>query len=496
MNNYQLIFVKLLEAELNRVVVPAASTDMSRRIAALSAAQLQRIVVDETAVPSLRAEAVTAYRVLLPALRGAVDVVAIARLSQALDEAGQDWAALEALFIEIAAALSARNDDASCKLIAQLVTIDSRVRNGKEAACAEAGRTPAADQKENKSAMESKTLSASDQPTEPGGLSKNQHAKLLAFLKQRFPDENSLQVVDVKPLTGGFSKQTLYVNLAGNKQLPDQLVMRRDALYVTAGGTVSTEYPIIQKMYDAGVRVPQPFAVDDTGDVLGTPFILVSRVVGRTIGNFPVVAEPSREVAMNLARQLAKLHSVSIDGMEHLLHGGNMSVPDRLLGEIEMHEAMYKTVINNRAFIVQPAIDWLKRNIALAGGPRCVSHRDVGVHNFMVHEKDVSAFLDWETAVAGTPAEDVAYTYYQVVQMTEWKDYLAAYEAASGIRFDKRSLDFYMLWGSVRVAVGMSKMVDPVFSGERVNLPEYYLWDYFGQTLLQRVANKFAEVLA
>ena len=75
-------------------------------------------------------------------------------------------------------------------------------------------------------------------------------------------------------------------------------------------------------------------------------------------------------------------------------------------------------------------------------------------------------------------------------------DYIAAYEKAAGVTLNRRQLDFYMLWGSMRVVVGISRMTDPVFSGKRINLPEYYLADYFGQMLFQRVSTKLGEVLA
>jgi hypothetical protein len=53
-----------------------------------------------------------------------------------------------------------------------------------------------------------------------------------------------------------------------------------------------------------------------------------------------------------------------------------------------------------------------------------------------------------------------------------------------------------MLWASVRVGAGIARLTDPVFSGDRVNLAEYYLGDYFGDILMQRIATKLSQVLA
>jgi aminoglycoside phosphotransferase (APT) family kinase protein len=255
------------------------------------------------------------------------------------------------------------------------------------------------------------------------------------------------------------------------------------------------EYPVLEKMYAGGVKVPKPYAVDASGEILGKPFILVSSVPGRVLGDFLVVADPRREAALNIARQTARLHAVPTDGLEHLLHGGAMSVTDRVLGEMENHEIIWRNVAHQRDYTVQAALNWLKRNIALADGPRAVVHRDIGVHNLLIDNDDVTAFLDWETVVIGTPGEDIGYTYFQMTQIMAWEEFVSAYEVAANIRLDRRQLDFYTLWGSVRIAIGIGRMVDPVYSGDRHSLLHFYIGDYFLQTMMRQISSKLAEIL-
>jgi aminoglycoside phosphotransferase (APT) family kinase protein len=319
---------------------------------------------------------------------------------------------------------------------------------------------------------------------------------LLDFLKRQFPGEKNLQIASVKPLTGGFSKQTLFVNLAGNAELPERLVMRRDPPYVTQGTSVSMEFPILQQVHAAGIRVPKPWAVEPTGDLLGTPFMLLAFAPGGVIGDFLVVHQPSRGVALNMARLIAQLHQVPIAKLEGLLPGGGKSVRERMRGELEGLDAMWKKVRYQKAYAVQAALDWLQSNLDLADGPRKLAHRDVGVHNLLVNDGEISAVLDWETVVIGTPAEDIAYAHYQIVQMMDWDEFVAEYEKAAGVRLDRRQLDYYMLYASIRIAVGASSMVDPVFSGDRSSLLHFFIGDYFVQTLLNRVSAKLAEVLS
>ncbi len=484
MNERHLVFLNILKTELSRTLIPKLSDDISHRIAALAAEQLQRLLLDETVVPKMRAEAVAAYQTLLPALSPHIEKSLHATLQQSLSSASAEQAAaLDAALRDVTAALLGSKRDGASKLVGQLVAIDARFRSGKETAFADRHKNPAP--------VEDDSAGASS----GSGLDDAQQARLLDFLREKFPAEKNLRIASVKPVPGGFSKQTIFINLENNVELPASLVMRCDAAYETAGGSVTMEFPTIQKMYAGGVAVPRPWAIDDAGKVLGRKFILVARAPGINLGNFLVVTHPSREAALDLAAKLAKMHTAPIDGLESVLEGGTMPASERLMGEIRFHEDMWAAVTNTKAWCIDAAFKWLKDNIALADGPRSLVHRDVGVHNMLFDDNKVSAFLDWETAVIGNPAEDVAYTYYNVAQMIDWDDYLAAYQKAAGVTLDQRQLDYYMLWGSLRVVVGISRMTDPVFSGKRINLPEYYLADYFGQTLFQRVSTKLGEVL-
>ena len=427
---------------------------------------------------------ITAYRALLPSLSKHIDNALYAKLDQALSCAESDAdEMLDGVLRLVTSALLTPGNEATSKLAGRIMAIDARFRSGKERAFADRHNKPPV--------VEDDSAGGSS----GSGLNQDQQARLLDFLKQKFPAEKNLRIASVKPVPGGFSKQTIFINLENNLELPPSLVMRCDAAYQTAGGSVTAEFPVIQKMFAEGVTVPKPYAIDESGKVLGRKFILVSRAPGINLGNFLVVSRPGREAALDLAVKLAKMHTASCAGLESVLEGSHIPASARLMGEIKFHEDMWAGVVNTHAYCIDAAFKWLKDNIALADGPRGLVHRDVGVHNMLFDNNQVSAFLDWETAVYGNPAEDVAYTYYNVVQMIEWNEFLAAYQQAGGYPFDKRQLDFYMLWGSMRVVVGISRMTDPVFSGKRLNLPEYYLADYYGQTLFERVSTKLSEVL-
>lgn len=479
MKNQLLIFIDILQNELERLVIPDPSTEVARNTSVLAAKQLRRMLVEEIDVPQLRQAALASYGQLLPALRKAMDGQACDRLEQVLAGADTtDWKQVEEVLYQVTAALLLQDDGASRKLAGQLAAIDAHLRNAKEQAWIERSKP---------------RTSRSGSKVQSGG-SQEEQARLLNFIQRQFPKETALQISGMKQIPGGFSKHTLFIDLKNNVELPDCIVMRRDGPF--AGSSVTAEYPIIQRLHAAGVAVPTPFAMDAAGEVYGKPFILVSRAAGTTIGDFVFVREPSREVALDLAKKMACLHTAPFEGLETALAGGTVSITERLAAEIDACEATWKSVAHQHSYVVQTAIDWLRRNIHLADGPRAVLHRDIGCHNMLVHNHQISAFLDWETAAVGTPAEDVGYAYYTAVQMIDWTAFLAAYEAASGFTLDPRQLDFYMLWASVRIVVPISKGVDPVFSGKSRSLSDYYLGDHIVQVLIQRIATKLSDILA
>src|SRR5690606_31007386 len=473
-----LIFIDLLQKELERSVIPDPGAEVARNTVTLAAKQLRRLLVEKIDVPEFRREAIRSYQSLLPGLRSVLSGDQCEQLDRTL-RAGDtdDWAAMDVLLCEAMTALLARNDTDANRLAGQLTAIDAQLRDRKEQALVE----------RSKPRVSRKTAAAAADSAD------EEQVRLHRFLMREFPRETALKIVGIKQIPGGFSKHTLFIHLENTIELPDCLVMRRDGPF--AGSSVVAEYPVIQTLHAAGVAVPRPYAIDAIGEVYGKPFILFARAEGSVIGDFVAVKTPSREVALDLAKKLARLHTAPFGDIESHLAGGTISVTERMAGEIEICEATWKSVIHEKSYVVQAALDWLKRNIDLAEGRRAVVHRDIGVHNMLISNHEVTAILDWETVAVGNPAEDVGCAYYTAVQMIEWPEFLAAYEAAAGFTVDRRQLDFYMLWSAVRILPTICKNVDPVFRGGRGSLADYYLGDQVVQILIQRIASKLTEML-
>jgi aminoglycoside phosphotransferase (APT) family kinase protein len=155
------------------------------------------------------------------------------------------------------------------------------------------------------------------------------------------------------------------------------------------------------------------------------------------------VTEPSRAFAVGVAQALAKLHKIPLVKAAKL-PGAMQSTRERVEQEISFYEETWRAS-GETSIAMEQGLAWLKSHMNYAEGQRAIIHRDVGCHNMLGKDGDLSALLDWETAAVGNPAHDLMYAYVCVVQMMPWEDFLAEYEKSGGTIPGKAELDFYRI---------------------------------------------------
>ena len=111
-----------------------------------------------------------------------------------------------------------------------------------------------------------------------GGEAQRLRVELAAYLHRRFPaiPENAITHLRIAP--GGHAKQTAIFSLQTNDDLPTNLVLRRDMAKSITSTRVVDEFPIIQRVFDIGLPVPQPILVEADPSVLGGSFMLMTEV--------------------------------------------------------------------------------------------------------------------------------------------------------------------------------------------------------------------------
>ncbi|HEY6394143.1 MAG TPA: phosphotransferase, partial [Candidatus Binataceae bacterium] len=115
--------------------------------------------------------------------------------------------------------------------------------------------------------------------------------RLTEYLRRKMPSARELAVVDLKRISGGASRETYSLNIEWieeGERRSRPLIARRDP----TGGLLKTdrerEFRVIQAMYRAGLRVPEPLHLELDASIMERPFFLMHRAGGRPCnGPFP-----------------------------------------------------------------------------------------------------------------------------------------------------------------------------------------------------------------
>jgi aminoglycoside phosphotransferase (APT) family kinase protein len=477
---HQQIYLSLLRQELHRSIGPQCGEGMAAQLAMAGARLLVRLLVDEQARPALQRLAIDAVRTETAVLRASPTAEFARPLFEILDaNPTPPFETVDRALQPVISSLLTRSDATALALAAKLVGIDCALRDGIESAF---------ERIQGSAPSDAGARSISD-------LSVEERRRLETFLRRTLPDSPDLTVSDVSVVPGGFSKQTLMIGLSRAGSSLARVVIRRDGGYSASGTSVTREYPVLAAVHRAGGAVAQPLAIEDTGDVLGTPFMVTTHESGRNLGDFLEAHRPSEAAALDLARRVAQLHAVPIDSLSNVLDPRGHGTLARVREEIGiLHSAWQALPVSS--FVAEAAFRWLLDHIDLADGPRVIVHRDIGMHNFLVDEDRVTAILDWEVCELGNPAEDLGYLAPTVRQMTFWPKFLSAYVAAGGHAPISSQIDFYELWGTLRLLVLISQAQTAVRTGHLADLQFAYVGEHFSQRLLQRLATKLQQLLA
>lgn len=273
---------------------------------------------------------------------------------------------------------------------------------------------------------------------------------LTTTLRDKLDNTGSLKIHSFKLLPGGRSKLTALFEQTGCDWLPKDLVLRVDWASAVTGTSVVTEYDVLKAVHTAGLKVPKPYALIDNDNPLGAAFMIVDRLSGSPLGD---IFEPpkSESIALELAEQLGKLHSIPMSELSHLT-----LIEEREYGETLLQEKFNElngtfNSLGDQNAIVAKARDIIETQLSTISGLKTLVHSDLGFHNFLIDDGKLSAVLDWELAHFGHPANDLGYIQGDIVKMVSWDTFMAAYFAAGGPKLSSKEIDFYFLWSLFRL---------------------------------------------
>ena len=272
-------------------------------------------------------------------------------------------------------------------------------------------------------------------------------------LRQHGPDWRHLRVLSLVRIQGGFSKQTLRLELADAPWAGTHFIIRRDRPKAYTGTTVATEFPVIQRMHADGLTVPEPLWLEPEGE-LGPAFMILRQARGRNdISGWQSQPQSVDRFLQDLARQMALLHR--IDPARCGLEADPATpVSELIRRDIEHWSSLGGLQAPDAPPLLRAARTWLLRHVPRDSGVARVVHSDIGFHNLLTDGGEITALLDWEFCHLGDPQEDLNYVRAFVERVGSWSRFLEYYQRQGGEPFREPDSRFWKVWGSFRSGAG------------------------------------------
>ncbi len=288
-------------------------------------------------------------------------------------------------------------------------------------------------------------------------------ARLEGFLTEKL--SGPVRVTGLRQLAGGASRDSWSLD-ADTPESRLALVLRRDL-----GGQIveealgrDGEFAVLDRAFAAGVLVPRPRWLCMDEAVLGSPFFIMDRLEGESVGR-RVVREPALAAARQvlpgqMGEQLARIHALGFDGLDFL--------PRPEPGQSPAQSALDRTtrqlhVLGEPHPALELAIRWLRPRAPACTDPVLV-HGDFRVGNLMVGPAGLVGVFDWEFAHVGDPAEDLGWPCVRSWRfgqddlrlggIGQPEAFFAAYETTGGRNVDRAAVQFWEMMGNLRWAVG------------------------------------------
>jgi aminoglycoside phosphotransferase (APT) family kinase protein len=264
---------------------------------------------------------------------------------------------------------------------------------------------------------------------------------------ERLAEALGSPVASARLLAGGASKEAWAVDTEDGRRL----LVRRAGGGVIHRHTLSLreEFDVLVAAHEAGVRVPEPLAY--LGEVEGREAFAMERVEGETIGR-RIVRSPPAGLAVDLAEELARIHSIPRARLPSL-PGGHLW--ERLYGELDSVEEPHPAI--------EYGLAWCRERLPLERD-QVVSHGDFRIGNVAVGPDGLVAVLDWEFAHIGDPAEDLAWPFVRAWRfgaderrlggVGDAEPYLARYAELTGREVPPEELYAWEVLGNCKWAIG------------------------------------------
>lgn len=290
---------------------------------------------------------------------------------------------------------------------------------------------------------------------------------LQSYLRRKLPERKNLVVTALKPLYGGFSKQTTLFSMRDDVHGEQPLVMRAEkkSKLVYLGGTdITREFTCVRYLHKKGLPVAEPLWVEPDADIFGTRFMVSRQVPGKAVGiGIADMGSLPKATQVSLLTTLAKIHQTPIDASDADFAASNLAdwiAYPTLQDNTRAWVIYWKEQLDRAGCPSTPLVErvcgWLIDNVPREEIRPAVVHGDYGLANILIDGDQVGTVLDWELSYFGDPAYDFTNFMHRYD-----RSLLDLYEQAGGQRISEYRFFYYLMFRvmkSVPEIIGLSEI--------------------------------------
>ena len=290
--------------------------------------------------------------------------------------------------------------------------------------------------------------------------------RLTEYLTRKMPQATDLSVINLVRIPGGSSRETYsfdveWTERGARKTRP--MIGRRDPTGGLLKSEREREYKVVDAMFRAGMRIPEPLFLELDPTVMDRPFFIMHRMPGRTATGAAAAAEPEalrRKLADEFMSEMARLHQLDWRALNLQWLGVPKDLAEPALLQTKHWFDLYHQDRMNEAWpILDAAFAWLKENPVVADRITIV-HGDFRAGNYLFDDSGFVTMLDWEMTHLGDPLEDLGWSTMRLWGhgslaggLIDREEHIALYARKSGVEVDRKRLLFYQVLGNTKMAV-------------------------------------------
>ena len=245
------------------------------------------------------------------------------------------------------------------------------------------------------------------------------------------------------PLKGGISAWMTALEIERPDGQTGRMILRQpgDAALAHNPRAAEDEFRLLQIIHSLGLTTPRPFYLDQTGQILPTPFFVIEYIEGRP----EFAPEDITNFSAQMAAHLAKIHQVS---------GAN---PD--LAFLPRQTNDLTTLIVPRPAQMNQSLDEGRIRDTLQAAwpfprpnPPVLLHGDYWPGNILWQDDRLAAVIDWEDAHLGDPLKDLAISRLDLLWIfgvEAMNSFTQAYQSRMAI--DYTDLPYWDLYAALRL---------------------------------------------